>query len=185
MTIQSVIYRNLQQLDNKQAVVRLPALRRDTTQKLATLYDNIALYYSLINNLDRASLYSQKSVKINYSLISNSRDMGISMMRAADIANLSKRYDDAVLCQTQVLTIFENYYGRQCESKISEAEYPAQYLENADRKEESNEGYELANSLKQEMKYGLQTSRLPKNAKYTTKCVLCINLLPKSLLHQG
>ncbi|GEM_PF-1829690 len=156
---QGVLYRRMKRLEkaieiDKQGIDILKLARRDSTEQMAKLYDNIALYYTLLEDTEHALEYSQQSVNIIYALHTNSFDMGISLMRAAEVSYMAKKYDDAALYQQQALNIFEQKKGIHSNLYISETGYLSKYLNAAGRKEEAEKVDELVEKLKRENRFG-------------------------------
>lgn len=159
ITYQGVIYRNLKQYQRaidraKQGVAKLESLHRDSTRQMANLCDNIALYYTSINDYAHATVYSKRALDIYYTLRTNDMDMGISLMRAAEVASYSNRAEDAVLYQTQALNIFEQVKGRHSSLYMDETEYLSKYLANVGRTDEAKQCDELVKQLRHENKVG-------------------------------
>ena len=85
---------------------------RENSSDLAVLYSNMAYFYSLLEKKQEALDYSKKSADIFLRLMTNDRNMAISLMRAAECSYGVEKYDDALLYQENACRILSQVRGR-------------------------------------------------------------------------
>jgi len=122
--------------------------------KYANLIDNVALYYTNVEDYKNAEKYSDEAVRIHSKYFVNDKEMGGVLAHAAEIKSILGKIDEAVPLQEHALSVIENAEGNHSEHYINELKYMKRYYTEAGNKEKAEETNALLEQLQEERKRG-------------------------------
>ena len=89
----------------------------------ANLIDNVALYYTTLEDYKNAEKYSDEAVRIHNKYFVNDKEMGGVLAHAAEIKSILGKIDEAVPLQEHALSVIENDEGNHSEHYLNELKY--------------------------------------------------------------
>lgn len=128
--------------------------RGDSTLTYALLLDNLSIYSMNADYLDEAEQYSTKALQIYYKLLPNNMDMRATLIHAAEIKSLLKKYDEAIALHQHALNLIAEIEGEHTNDYVNEMSYLAKYYNMAGQKEKAAEVESEVEHLKEEMENG-------------------------------
>ena len=120
----------------------------------ANLLDNVALYYTCVNDLANAEKCSDEALKIYYKFFTNDRHMGGTLSHAAEIKYSLGKYAEAVALQEHALTLIENDEGAHSNHYLNELKYMKMYYDKVGNTAKVEEMETLESQLEDEMEHG-------------------------------
>ncbi len=126
----------------------------DSTLTYALMLDNLCIYSMKADFLEEAEQYSAKALKIYYKLLPNDMDMRATLIHAAEIKSLLKKYDEAISLHQHALNIIAEIEGEHTNDYVNEMNYLAKYYNMAGQNEKAAEVESEIDHLKEEMENG-------------------------------
>ena len=120
----------------------------------ANLIDNVALYYTTLEDYKNAEKYSDEAVRIHNKYFVNDKEMGGVLAHAAEIKSILGKIDEAVPLQEHALSVIENDEGNHSDHYLNELKYMKRYYTEAGNKEKADETDALLEQLQEERKHG-------------------------------
>ena len=120
----------------------------------ANLIDNVALYYTCLEDYEKAEKYSDEAVKIHNKYFANDKEMGGVLAHAAEIKFSLGKYTEAVALQEHALSVIENDEGTHSDHYLNELKYMKTYYEKVGNTIKLKEMEELEEQLQEEVEHG-------------------------------
>ena len=120
----------------------------------ANLIDNVALYYTCLEDFEKAEKYSDEAVKIHNKYFVNDKEMGGVLAHAAEIKYSLGKYNEAVPLQEHALSVIENDEGTHSEHYLNELKYMKKYYEKVGNTTKLEEMEALEEKLQDEVENG-------------------------------
>ena len=120
----------------------------------ANLIDNVALYYTCLEDFEKAEKYSDEAVKIHNKYFVNDKEMGGVLAHAAEIKYSLGKFNEAVPLQEHALSVIENDEGTHSEHYLNELKYMKKYYEKVGNTTKLEEMEALEEKLQDEVENG-------------------------------